>query len=208
MKKANLVGKKFGRLLVIDGAENNKQNKSVWKCKCDCGKIILRSGAHLCKKINIPEHKSCGCLHRELSSKRATGNTFSRKPIGTSGFNCVYQKYKYTAKIYNRKFDLTKDEFRILTKGNCWYCGEPPSKIQYAYFTSAKWKPTRGALENSAYIYNGIDRIDNNKGYVLNNCATCCVVCNRAKMDMPINEFREWIIKISKKLGDLSVVVP
>ena len=35
----NLIGQKFGKLTVIERAENNKQGKAMWKCRCDCGKV-------------------------------------------------------------------------------------------------------------------------------------------------------------------------
>ncbi len=67
----NLVGIRFGFLVVAKRAANNKITLSgttqpMWLCYCDCGgkKIIvgmrLRSG----------KTKSCGCLARELSAKR------------------------------------------------------------------------------------------------------------------------------------------
>lgn len=40
-KLIDLTDKKFGRLTVIERAENhiqpNGQHKTMWKCKCDCG---------------------------------------------------------------------------------------------------------------------------------------------------------------------------
>lgn len=58
----NLLGQRFGRLIVIKRAENNKYGQAMWICKCDCGKITkpingnsLRNGAT----------KSCGCLRKE-----------------------------------------------------------------------------------------------------------------------------------------------
>lgn len=193
--RVNLVGKKFGRLFVLADAGNNKYGKSQWKCKCDCGNIIIRSCSHLCRKIKGAEHQSCGCWAKELSSERGKNQKHNLKPKGQYGFNCVYQKYKYTAKINNRIFDLTKNEFLLLTQSNCWYCGNPPSNVCYGYHKNIK-KETQ---EHSAYIYNGIDRIENSKGYILSNSISCCVKCNRAKMDMSIDEFKQWIIKISQK---------
>lgn len=61
----NLIGARFGRLLVIGRSENTKQNKSAWLCKCDCGNEKIVSRRNLKGATN-----SCGCLARELSSKR------------------------------------------------------------------------------------------------------------------------------------------
>lgn len=57
----DLVGQRYGRLLVIARATNNLKNQSRWLCRCDCGteKVIpstyLRTG----------DVKSCGCYRRE-----------------------------------------------------------------------------------------------------------------------------------------------
>lgn len=38
MPKYDLMGKKFGKLLVVQDTKKRKNTYSVWKCKCDCGK--------------------------------------------------------------------------------------------------------------------------------------------------------------------------
>lgn len=47
---------------------------------------------------------------------------------------------------------------------------------------------------------NGIDRVDNNKGYTLNNCVPCCKTCNQAKHRLSQEYFIEWVEKIYKHL--------
>jgi hypothetical protein len=39
----------------------------------------------------------------------------------------------------------------------------------------------------------GIDRVDNSKEYIINNCVPCCKFCNTAKLNLTINEFKLWI---------------
>jgi len=58
--KKDLLGQKFGRLLVIS-AEPNRGRVPMWKCKCDCGKEVTVGSYTLLKGST----KSCGCLHRE-----------------------------------------------------------------------------------------------------------------------------------------------
>lgn len=91
------------------------------------------------------------------------------------------RKYKSIAGYRNYIFDLTKDEFRELTKNNCYYCGQFPKSLHTA----------RNAF--GSYVYNGIDRVNNNIGYNRENCVTCCGICNRAKNDSSIEEFKTWI---------------
>lgn len=56
-KLINLVGKRFGNLLVIEDV-GSKKGKHYWKCQCDCGNIKEVPGAYLRHGIT----KSCGCL--------------------------------------------------------------------------------------------------------------------------------------------------
>ena len=58
----NEIGNKYGKLTVIARAEN-KDTRAYWKCKCDCGKIVIVSG----KQLRSGKTKSCGCLRREVS---------------------------------------------------------------------------------------------------------------------------------------------
>lgn len=61
----DLTGQRFGRLTVIKRAEN-KGNKTMWLCKCDCGNEVISEGSSL----KNGDTKSCGCLRREKTGKR------------------------------------------------------------------------------------------------------------------------------------------
>lgn len=56
-KASNLIGNKYGKLLVIERAENNKRGNTQWLCKCDCGKSKIALGYDLTKGRTV----SCGC---------------------------------------------------------------------------------------------------------------------------------------------------
>jgi len=79
IKLNNLVGKKFGRWTVINKCykkieekkiknKNNGNSNSViyWNCKCDCGNMGVVSSSNL----KNGKSKSCGCLEKEMTSKR------------------------------------------------------------------------------------------------------------------------------------------
>jgi hypothetical protein len=58
-KFVDLLGKKFGRLTVIENNGVNKKGGYTWKCSCECGKEhIVRSDM-----LKNGDVKSCGCLH-------------------------------------------------------------------------------------------------------------------------------------------------
>ena len=48
---------RFGNLLVLEKTDKRKDNRIVWKCKCDCGNIIFASSHDL-----LDDHIThCGC---------------------------------------------------------------------------------------------------------------------------------------------------
>jgi hypothetical protein len=48
------------------------------------------------------------------------------------------------------------------------------------------------------YTYNGVDRIDNSIGYTKENCVPCCTICNWAKSNRGVDEFKDYIEGICK----------
>lgn len=161
------IGNRYGKLVVLSRVEDGKRFK--WLCKCDCGNTTKVSSSNL-KNAN-KGIKSCGCLYR-LPNKQ------------DSAFNALYYTYKKSAQIRNLMWNLSKDDVAHLSKQNCHYCNAiPQNKIHASHCVSE-------------YIYNGIDRVNNSKGYELNNCVPCCKNCNRAKMTMPIDQFKSLIFSI------------
>lgn len=63
--KYNLVGERFGHLLVCEKTKKRKNNYIVYRCKCDCGQFIEVSTRDL-KNRNI---KSCGCIQKDKKTK-------------------------------------------------------------------------------------------------------------------------------------------
>lgn len=57
--RINLIGKRYGRLLVLKDTDQRTPHGNVmWECLCDCGNKILVSTNHL----QSGNTKSCGCL--------------------------------------------------------------------------------------------------------------------------------------------------
>ena len=61
--RANLKGKRFGRLVVLD-----YEGKKHWRCLCDCGKIHSTASYSLTRGRT----KSCGCFNIDAAKERAT----------------------------------------------------------------------------------------------------------------------------------------
>ena len=73
--------------------------------------------------------------------------------------SCSYNRYTIRASNKNLEFILSKDEFDALKCQPCYLCGKQ---------------------SNSQHL-NGVDRVDNNKGYTLDNVKSCCGGCNYMK---------------------------
>jgi hypothetical protein len=91
--------------------------------------------------------------------------------------NGRYFTYKNTAKKRNLKFDLTLEQFEKITSQLCYYCREYTKDREFC----------------------GIDRVNSNFGYVLDNCVPCCETCNYMKRNLTTEEFLSHIKKILKE---------
>lgn len=81
-------------------------------------------------------------------------------------------------------FELTREEFEGLISSSCFYCGDPP--IERAVNS---YKVTM--------VCNGIDRVDNTKGYLSDNCVPACKTCNVAKAALGQQEFIDHCKKVA-----------
>ena len=78
-KPNNLIGQRFGKLVVLERAENDKFGKTRWLCQCDCGNQKIINGSSLKRGLTI----SCGCnkieklkLYNEKHTIDETGNVY------------------------------------------------------------------------------------------------------------------------------------
>ena len=175
LKKYDLTGKTFGRLVVLERKGTDRNRVSVWLCKCSCGTEFPVTGSNL--RHNVTQ--SCGCLQKESARIGAQ----QLKQINQKGYATAVRSMYYTgAKARNIPFDLTEDEVRFLITKNCYYCGAIPSR---------KASPVYDDLVN------GIDRINSNDYYHMGNCVTCCTMCNRMKSDLHKDDFVAHIRRIA-----------
>jgi len=88
-----------------------------------------------------------------------------------------YNEYKRRADNKSLLFELTNYEYVGLISGNCYLCGR----------------------DGSNDLTNGIDRINNNVGYIMSNVKSCCGSCNYIKRDIDLDELFEKMIMIYNK---------
>ena len=83
----NIIGKKFGRLTVIEYTDKRVSRAVVWKCKCECGNITYMT--HKCLKGSV----SCGCYQKENCSKvgliyNSTGRKAYKNTVKCKCYDC------------------------------------------------------------------------------------------------------------------------
>lgn len=142
VKKTNLIGQKFGRLMVIDSnglLSNGKTFLTAWLCICDCGNTTtVRSHCLLSGKT-----KSCGCLSKEVTRIRSISHGLSKHYL-----------YKIWADIKKRTNGKGTRFYDGVTLDPKWNSFEP-----FYEWAISRWK--RGLV---------IDRKNTLEGYSETNC--------------------------------------
>ena len=176
-KLIDITGQRSGNLVVTERAGYNGNNV-LWRCICDCGE------EHVVRSANIRSGrvKSCGC------SKVAWIREANSLPYGVAAFNELYASMKHSAYIRSYEWRLNKSQVKKLTSSDCFYCGSSPHREK--------------TVPGGTYLYNGLDRVDNEEGYTIENVVPCCWVCNRAKLDMNVEEFVLWIKQVYRHVTE------
>lgn len=169
------LGERYGRLVIQDIF--NEKGRILAYCLCDCGKkkkILIWS-------LRRGKTKSCGCLQRERAKRIGFKSLL---PKGEAPLNILFAYYKKAAKKRDIPFAISRDDFKNLVNGNCYYCDEKPSMEIFSRY------------KNDRIKYNGVDRVNNTLGYIIGNCVSCCEFCNKAKRDLSLIDFFSKVSRI------------
>jgi 5-methylcytosine-specific restriction endonuclease McrA len=174
-KRSNLTGRtiidkqgqKFGKLTIIEECDTPTfPGKVTWKCECDCGTIVSRTNSQL-KKV---KEQHCGCgKPKKPRNPRVPG--IPKKDTTKSEQKRRHLQYLRRSKDKGYDFDLTEKEFYEKLELPCHYCGQPPT-------------------DNRTMT---LDRVDNNRGYTIDNIVPACTWCNRAKNSLSTGDFLEQV---------------
>lgn len=124
------------------------------------------------RQDSIKTRKSCGC------------GRYNRKVTPEVAYKRLYKKYERGAAARDLDFTITYKIFKELVTSPCSYC-------------NAELSSSICASTNNCVEYNGIDRVDNNIGYIKSNCITCCGTCNIMKGSLTQEEFLNRVQLIS-----------
>lgn len=137
--------------------------------------------------------------NQELRDKRSLAHRGCRSKLTRSAEKAKLSTELIQLRIINRvrgwiegnnskrkRLLLSNEEIGFLIFANCFYCGYEPQLRSYIKYDIA---------------FNGIDRINSSKPYIMINCVTCCKVCNIAKNSMTQDRFYEWLDRVAKFNG-------
>lgn len=86
----DITGNRYGRLLVLSFSKKGEDGKTLFECKCDCGKT------HTTRRRNLVSGSStsCGCFRREFIGEKSVTHGLSRVSSKASEY-VAWQQMKH-----------------------------------------------------------------------------------------------------------------
>lgn len=146
----DIVGKRFGKLTVLEYAGKDKHRCKLFRCVCDCGKETITRKS----RIIDGTVKSCGCMSSDVWSKMTYKHGYARH----GEYNRLYAIWSH---MIDRCHNPKNPSYRNYGKRGITVCDEWKNDVN----SFMEWANKNGYSDNLS-----IDRIDNNKGYSPDNC--------------------------------------
>ena len=99
----DLTGMKIGRLKVIEPIGSKLKAgrwNMMWKCKCECGNEVIRSGSHLLADKKAGRNSSCGCYVKERGADMCQTHGLRYTRIAMIHRNMLVRCYNKNDKRY------------------------------------------------------------------------------------------------------------
>ena len=187
MKREDITGKRYNRLVVLSYNHTNARGEVSWLCKCDCGTRKVFSG----NSFKYGKTKSCGCLHKEVIS--GINNYQTKRSIEKHG-EYISSKNPW----YDRATTLIKYAKRK---------GIPVGFASIAEFALhlQQIAPKKCPVFNQPFVERGngvsrwspsVDKIIPKKGYVKGNIQVISFMANTMKQEATpkqLKQFAQWI---------------
>lgn len=155
-KVYDLVGQRFGRLVVLEKEKRNipktKRTCVWWRCECDCGSIVIVPTTRLVTGVT----KSCGCYKADASAKRLT----------THGHGHGERLYGVWSTMKQRCYYVGSPSYANYGAKGITVCDE----WLHNYDSFRSWALSNGYDETAIRGKFTVDRIDQSKGYSPDNC--------------------------------------
>jgi hypothetical protein len=133
------------------------------KCR-DCGLTKLLKD--FCwnskkRKLRFPYCKACHIIRNRAYYKSHRKKILARCKILNKSIHRRFNSARAKAKNYSQSWSITERQYTLLITQPCYYCNNNLDR----------------PVENGI----GLDRLDNNKGYDIDNIVSCCKMCNYIK---------------------------
>ena len=138
------------------------------------------AACNLCGRdfLGVRPHRTARCreCHNRLrrDAYAQNGGVHASRKRGRTP-SSKWSNYRAAAKRRGYEFNIPRSEFDALLRKNCHYCGGRHA--------------------------NGIDRYNNDAGYVDGNVVACCGTCNTMKMTAHGDEFVAHCAAIARRWG-------
>ena len=147
--------------------KNSTQGYDVTNCVSCCKMCNYMKGS-LCERVFLDRIE-----HILTTNKKIEGRLFT-SAFANSIRGGKYNEYMKRAIEKGLAFTLSEDMFGEILSNPCYLCNK----------------------ECTSKHVNGIDRIDNNKGYIEDNVKSCCGGCNYMKRDYSLEDIFDKFLKI------------
>lgn len=203
----DMVGQRFGKLVVLNMIERRDtsylRQENFYNCVCDCGNKIYRVPF---RALKYQGKSSCGKCQVQLPDGKIDLEQKYTKPehlrtlmpkqidevLLTKVFLSVANKGK------RKSWNLSYDDWRLMAQEPCYYCGSPASNVYtFRYDEYGESKESEYSI-----FYQGMDRINNEVGYVTENIVPCCKTCNYMKRKMRVDNWVKHMKKVIGRIGD------
>lgn len=177
MKLIDIIGKKYGRLTIVNRIPGLFGRHVLWNCLCECGNEVKASS----QNIRTGHTQSCGC--RLIDIMRKTNTSHGLTPKG--GWALEYKLWssaKYRAARNGLVFSISPLDIIIPEK--CPLLDIPIHQNKRKLGDSS---PT-------------LDRIRGDIGYTKDNIWVVSYKANRSKNNLSIDEMRKLLKNLESKL--------
>mgnify|MGYP003571294583 CR=1 FL=1 len=147
LQPSDVIGQKYNRWTIISFSHSDGHHR-FYNCVCECG----NHGVVDIRSLRSGNSKSCGCLRREITKKRATTHGLSKSRI-----NRIYRNMKA------RCYDPNAHTYRRYGANGIKMCDEWLGKDGFINFYN--WAMNNGYKDNLT-----IDRKDGTGNYCPENC--------------------------------------
>lgn len=158
----DLAGKRFGRLVAVERAANQK-GRTCWLCQCDCGnRKIVQSNALKAGRV-----KSCGCISRGIDiSGRRFGHLTALYPTD--------RRDPRQSVLWHCRCDCGNESdiaYRNLVYGNYQSCGclqeenqqKISTRLHHVDGTCVEWLEKRKNRRDNTSGFRGVSRKSNGR---------------------------------------------